>query len=197
MSAALFLKRPVVVSAVRYGKAEDGRWYYGAVERVAAFMIGGAVDAELTQQEILAVVRPTGAWDPPENHSLLMWDGGARGDWLPLAVGDWVIRDVHGEFYPCKPDIFEATYDLVVEGDLGDAEHRAADRHERRAQRVRTMLYFLRQDEREQVLGALSLAPSELGDRHVDSLSPSELERLEAVLGDVTGMQLSHERVSG
>ena len=26
--------------------------------------------------------------------------------------GDYVIRGVQGEFYPCKPDIFEATYDL-------------------------------------------------------------------------------------
>lgn len=25
--------------------------------------------------------------------------------------GDWVIRGVKGEFYPCKPDIFEATYE--------------------------------------------------------------------------------------
>jgi len=25
--------------------------------------------------------------------------------------GDWIIRGVHGEFYPCKPDIFEATYE--------------------------------------------------------------------------------------
>lgn len=27
--------------------------------------------------------------------------------------GDWIIRGVNGEFYPCKPDIFEATYDRV------------------------------------------------------------------------------------
>ncbi len=27
--------------------------------------------------------------------------------------GDWIIRGVAGEFYPCKPDIFEATYDRV------------------------------------------------------------------------------------
>lgn len=27
--------------------------------------------------------------------------------------GDWIIRGIKGEFYPCKPDIFEATYDLV------------------------------------------------------------------------------------
>ncbi len=26
--------------------------------------------------------------------------------------GDWIIRGVKGEFYPCKPDIFEATYEL-------------------------------------------------------------------------------------
>lgn len=25
--------------------------------------------------------------------------------------GDWIIRDVKGELYPCKPDIFEATYE--------------------------------------------------------------------------------------
>lgn len=26
-------------------------------------------------------------------------------------VGDWIIRGVQGEFYPCKPDIFAATYE--------------------------------------------------------------------------------------
>ncbi len=53
--------------------------------------------------------------------------------WLPISVGfvgedlsiktlegvmiakpgDWIIRGIAGEFYPCKPDIFEATYELV------------------------------------------------------------------------------------
>lgn len=28
-------------------------------------------------------------------------------------VGDWIIKGIKGEFYPCKPDIFEATYELV------------------------------------------------------------------------------------
>ena len=27
--------------------------------------------------------------------------------------GDWIIRGVAGEFYPCKPDIFEQTYEAV------------------------------------------------------------------------------------
>lgn len=26
-------------------------------------------------------------------------------------LGDWIIRGVHGEFYPCKPAIFAASYD--------------------------------------------------------------------------------------
>ena len=28
-------------------------------------------------------------------------------------VGDWIIKGVKGEFYPCKPDIFDATYEQV------------------------------------------------------------------------------------
>lgn len=28
-----------------------------------------------------------------------------------VAPGDWIICGVKGEFYPCKPDIFEATYE--------------------------------------------------------------------------------------
>ena len=27
-------------------------------------------------------------------------------------IGDYIIKGVHGEFYPCKPDIFEKTYDI-------------------------------------------------------------------------------------
>lgn len=30
--------------------------------------------------------------------------------------GDWIIKGVKGEFYPCKPDIFKQTYEEVKEG---------------------------------------------------------------------------------
>ena len=33
-------------------------------------------------------------------------------------VGDWVIKGVKGEFYPCKPDIFAKTYELVEAKDV-------------------------------------------------------------------------------
>lgn len=31
------------------------------------------------------------------------------------SVGDYIIRGVKGEFYPCKPDIFVATYEPVAD----------------------------------------------------------------------------------
>lgn len=30
--------------------------------------------------------------------------------------GDYIIKGVKGEIYPCKPDIFEATYEKVIKG---------------------------------------------------------------------------------
>lgn len=46
-------------------------------------------------------------------------------DWLIMTtlegdmranIGDWIIKGVQGEIYPCKPDIFEATYERVSDG---------------------------------------------------------------------------------
>lgn len=34
---------------------------------------------------------------------------------LNVSEGDWIITGVKGERYPCKPDIFEATYEPVSE----------------------------------------------------------------------------------
>jgi len=44
------------------------------------------------------------------NHSVLIktLEGDHTGD-----LSDWIIRGVKGELYPCKPDIFAATYEAV------------------------------------------------------------------------------------
>ena len=34
---------------------------------------------------------------------------------LRAEEGDWIIRGIKGEIYPCKPDIFRATYEPVEE----------------------------------------------------------------------------------
>jgi len=60
--------------------------------------------------------------------SIANWCGGAEsffGDITILTLegtmnaspGDYVIRGVQGEFYPCKPDVFEATYERVGESE--------------------------------------------------------------------------------
>ena len=57
-------------------------------------------------------------------YGLPVWSVGSRngkcgiiiptleGDHL-AEVGDWIIKGVAGEFYPCKPDIFASTYEPI------------------------------------------------------------------------------------
>lgn len=67
------------------------------------------------------------AFDPlAEEFPVTGWSIDPRTGFLLIATlegvmqakpGDYIIRGVQGEFYPCKPDIFEATYERCV-GDL-------------------------------------------------------------------------------
>lgn len=63
-----------------------------------------------------------------KNNVTIVWQRGS-GDTLSIPtlegdhqakLGDWIIKGVRGEFYPCKPDIFEATYEPVQS--VGDGE---------------------------------------------------------------------------
>jgi len=52
-----------------------------------------------------------------KDHDCLWVDGQPviqtlEGDML-VNDGDWIIKGLSGEFYPCKPDIFEKTYEAV------------------------------------------------------------------------------------
>ena len=44
---------------------------------------------------------------------LLNWRIGTLEGPHEVTPGDWIIRGVKGEFYPCKPDIFEMTYEAA------------------------------------------------------------------------------------
>lgn len=39
-----------------------------------------------------------------------------RGGCLDVMPGDWVIKSADGQFYPCKPEAFAATYEQVDDG---------------------------------------------------------------------------------
>ncbi len=67
---------------------------------------------------------------PPVHHSFLVEKAGwidlilrrprnwyiriPKGDKL-ISPGDWIICGTNGVYYPCKPDIFQETYELYVE----------------------------------------------------------------------------------
>lgn len=43
---------------------------------------------------------------------LYVWDY-LHQTWVKFEIGDWIIRGIKGELYPCKDDIFKATYEKV------------------------------------------------------------------------------------
>lgn len=59
---------------------------------------------------------------------------------MRAAPGDWVITGINGERYPCKPDIFEKTYDPASEDTWKD---RLAAEHEQLADRVDKLQAFM------------------------------------------------------
>jgi hypothetical protein len=57
-----------------------------------------------------------GIWYSPcdeEDHAAAVWHIDTLEECIEISPGDWIIKGVRGEFYPCKPDIFEATYEVV------------------------------------------------------------------------------------
>ncbi len=46
---------------------------------------------------------------------------------MTAVIGDWIITGIKGEVYPCKPDIFAATYEKVLESEDEKEGPTAAD----------------------------------------------------------------------
>lgn len=77
--------------------------------------------------------------DARDAHEVVAWCGAHRDKYGKLVVatlegdmeitpGDYVIKGVEDEFYPCKPRIFEKTYDAVVSDPTGDLVKMNEDR---------------------------------------------------------------------
>ncbi len=88
-----FRKQPVVIEAYQWtGEPESA-------EEIATFM--GA-----TEEDQLIHTPSPEPWQGTLTIPTLEGD-------MTASVGDWIIRGVQGEFYPCKPDIFRETYEPV------------------------------------------------------------------------------------
>ena len=85
---ARYRKKPVVIEAFRFGIDEPERWWKTAVD-VGIDRVVTPVPGDGPQYAIINTL---------------------EGDMI-ARYGDWIIRGVRGELYPCKPDIFDATYE--------------------------------------------------------------------------------------
>ena len=81
-----YRKKPVVIEAMQLTREN-----YAAVD--CWITRSGGRECELLENKSLVI------------HTL-------EGD-MVANKGDWVIKGIKGEFYPCKPDIFEMTYEEV------------------------------------------------------------------------------------
>lgn len=92
------MKKPVTVEAIRFT--------YESRKEVEAFGKGA-----------ISIDYYDGAWKagagPVTIHAIVKT---LEGD-MVAREGDYIIKGVAGEFYPCKPDIFEKTYEEIKEGD--------------------------------------------------------------------------------
>lgn len=111
-----YRKRPVEIEAMRLDPdftepAEGLSPHDEAHASIAGWLLGHG----FRDFRVVGTHRPFGM----EIHTL---EGVMRAD-----PGDWIIRGVQGEFYPCKPDIFEQTYERPVLARAGAPEPPAPD----------------------------------------------------------------------
>jgi hypothetical protein len=94
-------KKPVVIEAVRITAADysghgfdfDGLPFTSAPEWIIDAIGTGALKIQ------------------PDDRDYAMWAIKTLEGTMIAGPDDWIIRGVKGEIYPCKPDIFEATYE--------------------------------------------------------------------------------------
>jgi hypothetical protein len=92
---AKYRKKPVVIEAVQFTEADCWTCWLEHKLFMGKWSVGGNYNSEQRKIYDGFVIIDT-------------LEGQMRGE-----IGDWIIKGVNGEFYPCKPDIFAKTYDLA------------------------------------------------------------------------------------
>lgn len=94
----MFRKKPVVIEAMLVAAETSAEDFLDpntrAIAEVSGWMLGNGFSD-------FKVIGPR-----PHGIALMTLEGV-----MIAAPGDWIIKGVKGEFYPCKPDIFKATYE--------------------------------------------------------------------------------------
>ena len=95
---AKYRKKPVVIEAFQYDgdlKDRDGSWYV-------------PVWAAEAYEKGVMYYSSESCGAPPCELFIKTLEGIHH-----VSIGDYVIQGVNGELYPCKPDIFEKTYESI------------------------------------------------------------------------------------
>lgn len=116
MSAMTYRKKPVEIQAMRLigNGGETARVTDWMEANLYPFLVGDYTQPDTLRYHDQITAddsRPDkGIYIDPANGNLMIrtLEGDMRAEY-----GDWIIRGVQGEFYPCKPDIFERTYEPV------------------------------------------------------------------------------------
>lgn len=103
-----YRKKPVVIDAMQWNggpgaASEVIDWILATGERSARWHEEVEAHPEAWHGSTFLPATPA----TPEHIAIDTLEGTMRAD-----VGDFIIRGVQGEHYPCKPDIFAATYEL-------------------------------------------------------------------------------------
>lgn len=107
-----YRKRPVVIGAIQ--------WTGTNYEAVSAFAEADPppdakrVPVSVTGMTVHRRVKPCAAPanGPRDSLYVMTKEGGTY-----AVIGDWILKGVAGEIYPCANDIFRATYDEVPDGE--------------------------------------------------------------------------------
>lgn len=121
---AKYRKKPVVIEATQWFKngdhpADNSLTYTGM--GVEPFLGEGKVVRYYRTPELNGKTRCAYCSKDMHDHGWIDTVQGGHvvcpGDWI--ITDDRVVEDQHGHFYPCKPDIFAETYELVGDLDVG------------------------------------------------------------------------------
>jgi hypothetical protein len=116
MPVQTFRKKPVEIEAMHFRRgltSSEAHEIYAWVERntLGSFDVNAIFDSD----EVDTPQFPESgvSIDAKDGRMVIATLEGLH--WVNL--DDWVIRGIKGEFYPCKPDIFAASYDQVPSAD--------------------------------------------------------------------------------
>ncbi len=111
-----YRKKPIVIEATQWRKSgdhpEDNREIF-QVKGKEPFLGEGKVVRYYRNPERDGKSRCDICDNTMHNHG---WIDTLEGGHI-VCPGDWIITGIKGEYYPCKPDIFEATYEVVETGE--------------------------------------------------------------------------------